>query len=69
MSASFIEVSNVSKSFGTATSQVEALTDVSFDIREGEFFTIIGPSGCGKSTMLAIIAGLQTPSSGSVKVE
>ena len=39
--------------------EVEALRDVSFDVREGEFCSIVGPSGCGKSTLLSALAGLE----------
>jgi len=46
-----------------------ALGPVSFDLREGEFFSVVGPSGCGKSTLLDLIAGLCAPSSGSVHFE
>ena len=52
----------VSKRFG----EVVALDEVSLDIRDGEFFTIVGPSGSGKSTFLRILAGLETPDSGRV---
>ena len=45
---------------------VRALDDVSFDVREGEFLTIVGPSGCGKSTLLAIIAGLTSLTGGTM---
>jgi NitT/TauT family transport system ATP-binding protein len=48
---------------------IEALHEVTLDIKKGEFFTIIGPSGCGKSTLLNIIAGLIKPSSGRVLVD
>lgn len=44
-----------------------ALRNFSFSVSEGEFICLIGPSGCGKSTILKIIAGLETPSSGTVK--
>ena len=39
--------------------EVEALRDVSFDVQEGEFCSIVGPSGCGKSTLLSALAGLE----------
>lgn len=41
--------------------------DLSFDIAEGEFLTVVGPSGCGKSTLLKIVAGLVAPSAGTVR--
>jgi NitT/TauT family transport system ATP-binding protein len=46
-----------------------ALGPVSFDLREGEFFSVVGPSGCGKSTLLDLIAGLCAPTSGSITFE
>lgn len=46
-----------------------ALRDVNLDVRPGEFLCIVGPSGCGKSTLLHLIAGLQAPSSGSIRVD
>jgi NitT/TauT family transport system ATP-binding protein len=47
---------------------VHALDDITVDIRDGEFLAIVGPSGCGKSTLLRIVAGLLTPTSGTVSV-
>ena len=52
----------ISKSFG----ELLAVDEVSLEIRDGEFFTIVGPSGCGKSTLLRILAGLDVPNSGQV---
>jgi ABC-type nitrate/sulfonate/bicarbonate transport system ATPase subunit len=65
-----LAVSNVSRVFaGSAKSQQTiALQDASFTARPGEFLSIIGPSGCGKSTLFNIIAGLDTPTSGSVAI-
>ena len=47
--------------------EVEALRDVSFDVQEGEFCSIVGPSGCGKSTLLSALAGLERLSGGSLE--
>ena len=53
---------NIDKSFG----DIKALVNVTLDVREGEFFTLLGPSGCGKTTLLRIIAGLELPDNGQV---
>lgn len=45
-----------------------ALDGVTFDVRRGEFFAVVGPSGCGKTTMLRLIAGLDGPDSGSLRI-
>ena len=52
-----VQLSRVSKSFG----DVKAVDDISFDIRRGEFFSILGPSGCGKTTTLRLLAGFEEP--------
>jgi len=49
--------------------QIEALKDINLSIAEGEFVCFLGPSGCGKSTLLNIIAGLEKPNHGEVKVD
>ena len=64
-----LTVEGVTKRFGTASDGVLAVDDVSFDIRAGEFVSVIGPSGCGKSTLFSIVAGLQTATAGRVSVE
>ena len=64
-----IEVHRVVKTFGQGQQVVQALDDVSLTIRNGEFFTLLGPSGCGKTTLLRLIAGFETPTSGSMLLE
>src|SRR4051812_12352808 len=59
-----VEVVNVTRRFGT----VEALRDVTLTIARGEFFSLLGPSGCGKTTLLRLIAGLDFPDSGSLRL-
>ena len=63
-----IRLRNLTKTFATGHGPVTALDDVSLDIPSGCFFMIVGPSGCGKTTLLRILAGLDTPTSGSVEV-
>jgi ABC-type sugar transport system ATPase subunit len=57
---------NVTKVFKTRRGTVEAVKNVTFEIKSGEFFAILGPSGSGKSTTLRIIAGLEIPTEGRV---
>ena len=59
-----IEIRNLAKSFGA----VKAVDGVDLDINPGEFLTLLGPSGSGKTTVLRMIAGFETPDSGSVKL-
>ncbi|MFF0546470.1 ABC transporter ATP-binding protein [Nocardia thailandica] len=64
-----IVVDRVTKSFpqpGRNTPDLAVLGGVSFTVRAGEFVTVIGPSGCGKSTVFNMLAGLETPDSGSI---
>jgi NitT/TauT family transport system ATP-binding protein len=64
-----ITIERLGKSFETArrTSHL-ALTDISLDVADGEFVSILGPSGCGKSTLLYIVGGFVPPSEGTVQV-
>ena len=64
-----IEARNVVKAFGQGDSAVRALDDVSVEIREGEFFTLLGPSGCGKTTLLRLIAGFEMPTEGVILLD
>jgi NitT/TauT family transport system ATP-binding protein len=63
-----IEINGLSKHFATAGGKFTAIDDISLSIPAGKFFTIVGPSGCGKTTLLRILAGLETYSSGSLRV-
>ena len=61
-----LKIEGVSKNFVGRAGPIEALRPVDVDVSAGEFICLLGPSGCGKSTLLSIIAGLETPSSGSI---
>ncbi|MGE4353852.1 MAG: ABC transporter ATP-binding protein [Oscillospiraceae bacterium] len=61
-----IDLQQVALTYQSPDGEVEALRDVTFDMEEGEFVSIVGPSGCGKSTLLALIAGLERPTGGKV---
>ena len=63
-----IEFLSISKSFPRGSSTFTALADVSLTIPDKEFVAIVGPSGCGKTTLLRMVAGLEAPSSGVVRV-
>lgn len=64
-----IELEGISVDFPTETGPLPILRDVDLFAREGEFVTIIGPSGCGKSTLLNVIAGLEDPSTGTIRFD
>jgi spermidine/putrescine transport system ATP-binding protein len=59
-----VRLSNVTKSFG----EFVAVDDLTLDIHEGEFFSLLGPSGCGKTTTLRMIAGFEEPTRGEISV-
>src|ERR1700760_4186228 len=64
-----IEVKELSKTFQLAGTAIEAVRDVSFSVRRGEFVALLGPSGSGKSTVLNMIATLIRPSGGEILVD
>jgi NitT/TauT family transport system ATP-binding protein len=63
-----VDVRDVSLTFETSDGKVDALSNVSLQIADGEFVSFIGPSGCGKTTMLRVIADLQQPTVGALLV-
>src|SRR5882762_1950495 len=64
-----IDVRGLSKSFQLAGTAIEAVRDVSFSVRRGEFVALLGPSGSGKSTILNMIATLIKPTSGQILID
>lgn len=64
-----LTLDRVALSYHTPEGETEALKDVSFSARAGEFLSIVGPSGCGKTTILSVVAGLLKPTSGSVVLD
>lgn len=65
---SILETINLSKTYGSKESKVNALDNININIEKGEFVAIIGPSGSGKSTLLHLLGGLERLSGGSIKV-
>ena len=61
-----IDILSVTKQYGVGPTAVTALTEMSMDIRDNEFFTLLGPSGCGKTTLLRMIAGFETVTQGKI---
>lgn len=63
-----IEVNGLNKFFKVGNENYHVLKDIDFSITEGEFVSVMGPSGSGKSTLLYLLGGLDTPSSGTIKI-
>jgi len=61
----FLEIDHLSKSYGAS----KVLHDIHINVEEGEFLVLVGPSGCGKSTLLNMIAGLESISSGNLRIK
>ena len=66
---SLLEVKNISKTYGSGETAVEALKNVSFSVGKGEFLDIVGESGSGKSTLLNMIGALDSPTAGKVIID
>ena len=63
-----LEIKNICKNYQAKNGEIAALKNISFDVKKGEFISIIGPSGCGKSTLLSIISGLESKTSGEIYI-
>ena len=66
--AASLTISGIRKAFGKGASGVEVLKRIDIDVAPGEFLILVGPSGCGKSTLLNIIAGLEDPTEGELRI-
>ena len=66
--SAIVEVRNLYKSFTRGAERIDVLMDLNLDVREGEFVTLMGPSGSGKTTLLNLIAGLDSPTEGTIRV-
>jgi NitT/TauT family transport system ATP-binding protein len=64
-----VVVDGVHKVYDSKRQRVEALSDVSFSVGDGEFVCLVGPSGCGKTTLFRTIAGLETPTDGEIRLD
>ena len=63
-----LTLSGTTKIFDDGGEDIVAVNDLDLDIRDGEFVVLVGPSGCGKSTTLRMVAGLDTPTSGTISI-
>jgi multiple sugar transport system ATP-binding protein len=66
--ASALDIQGIRKSFGKGERQVEVLKRIDISVEPGEFLILVGPSGCGKSTLLNLIAGLDEPTEGVIRI-
>lgn len=67
--SAIVEISGLTKIYGSGAAQVNALDGVDLVVPEGQFVTVMGPSGCGKSTLLNLLGGLDTPTGGTVSID
>jgi NitT/TauT family transport system ATP-binding protein len=66
--APLIHIAGLGKRFETATGWIDAIRNIELDVVPGEFCVVVGPSGCGKTTLLRILAGLESPTSGTLQL-
>ena len=69
LSNAIVEITGLTKVYGDGATRVTALDGVDLTVRPGEFVAVMGPSGCGKSTLLNLLGGLDSPTSGSVRID
>lgn len=68
MEKTILKINNLKKIYHTKKKEILAVENFSFELKEGEFVSIVGPSGCGKSTILSILCGLLDKSSGEIEL-
>ncbi len=66
--APILEVTDVTKTYGTGHTAVTAVNHASFSVNEGQFVSLLGPSGSGKTTLISMVGGLLTPSTGTIRL-
>ena len=64
-----LSINNLSKVYYRGKNEIEAIKDISFNLYEGEFVSIVGPSGCGKSTLLNILTNMDSLTKGEIKYD
>lgn len=69
MTQTVLSLQDVSKTIDTGSHRVEILQNITFEVARGEFVAVMGASGSGKSTLLGLVAGLDTPTAGSIRIE
>ena len=67
MKKSILKIDHLKKIYHDTSGEIEAIKDISLDITDKEFLSIVGPSGCGKSSLLSILANLEKATEGSIK--
>lgn len=67
--SSIVQLQGLTKTYGKGATQVTALAEVSLDIQNAQFVSLVGPSGSGKSTLLNLIGGIDKPNSGTVRID
>ena len=66
MKNKILEIKNLSKNYHDIKGEIKAIDDISFNVYDGDFISIVGPSGCGKSTLLSILSNIEEKSDGNI---